>query len=92
MEVSAGSSALPFWQSGWSMVNRPINFGEHEMIKHITEGLVLQAAREWSARKNKSEAITVANASETMAALKGKLKAEDYEEALTELYREYEES
>lgn len=62
------------------------------MIEHITEGLVLQAAREWSARKNKSEAITVASASETMAALKGKLNAEEYEEALAKLYREYEET
>ncbi|RON86767.1 hypothetical protein [Pseudomonas fluorescens] len=62
------------------------------MIERITEGLVIQAAREWSARRNKSEATTVASASETIAALKGKLSTEEYEEALEKLYREYEES
>ncbi|MDT6922722.1 hypothetical protein [Pseudomonas atacamensis] len=62
------------------------------MIERITEGLVMQVAREWAARKNKSEATTVANASETMAALKVKLKEEEYDEALSRLYREYEES
>jgi hypothetical protein len=61
------------------------------MIDRITEGLVVQAAREWAARKNKSDAIAIANASETMAALKIKLSAEEYDEALAKLYREYEE-
>ncbi|MFJ7312936.1 hypothetical protein ACIQVE_09220 [Pseudomonas sp. NPDC098747] len=62
------------------------------MIERITEGLVIQAAREWSARKNKSEATAVANVSETIAALKAQLKTEEYDDALAKLYREYEES
>jgi hypothetical protein len=59
------------------------------MIERITEGLVVQAAREWSARKNKNDAIAVANAQETMMTLKGKLTAEEYAQALEKLYREY---
>lgn len=62
------------------------------MIERITEGLVVQAAREWAARKNKSDATAVANAQETMAALKVKLSTEAYEQALAKLYREYEEA
>ncbi len=62
------------------------------MIERITEGLVVQAAREWAARKNKSDATAVANAQEAMAALKVKLSTEAYEQALAKLYREYEEA
>ena len=62
------------------------------MIERITEGLVAQAAREWAARKNKSDATAVANAYETMAALKAKLNTEEYDQALAKLYRDYEES
>nr|WP_314532427.1 hypothetical protein [uncultured Pseudomonas sp.] len=62
------------------------------MIERITEGLVVQAAREWAARKNKSDAAAVASAEETMVALKAKLDAEEYSHALEKLYREYNES
>ena len=62
------------------------------MIERITEGLVVQAAREWAARKNKSDATAVDNAQETMVALKVKLSTEEYDQALAKLYREYEES
>jgi hypothetical protein len=62
------------------------------MIDRITEGLVMQAARDWAARRDKSDATAVANASETMAALKGKLSKADYDQALIKLYREYEEA
>lgn len=62
------------------------------MIDHITEGLVVQAAREWAARKNKSDAVAVVNAQDTMVALKAKLSEEEYDQALVNLYREYEES
>jgi len=62
------------------------------MTELITESLVIQAAREWSARKNKSETTAVANASQTMAALKAKLSKADYGQALVKLYRGYEES
>jgi hypothetical protein len=62
------------------------------MIERITEGLVVQAAREWAARKNKSDATAVANAQETMVALKVKLSDEDYAQALAKLYHDYEDS
>ncbi|UZE14788.1 hypothetical protein [Pseudomonas sp. B21-053] len=62
------------------------------MIERITESLVVQAAREWAARKNKSDAAAVANAQETMVALKVKLSDEEYAQALAKLYRDYEES
>ncbi|VVO24207.1 hypothetical protein [Pseudomonas fluorescens] len=62
------------------------------MIERITEGLVVQAAREWAARTNKSDATAVANAQDTMVALKVKLTTEEYDQALERLYREYEES
>jgi hypothetical protein len=62
------------------------------MIERITEGLVVQAAREWAARKNKSNTSAVANAQETMVALKVKLSDEEYAQALAKLYRDYEES
>ncbi|MDI2590015.1 hypothetical protein NYP20_16175 [Pseudomonas sp. N3-W] len=62
------------------------------MIERITESLVIQAAREWAARKNKSDVTAAANASETMAALKVKLTEEEYGQALEKLYRDYEQS
>jgi hypothetical protein len=62
------------------------------MIERITESLVVQAAKEWAARKNKSDAAAVANAQETMVALKVKLSDEEYAQALAKLYRDYEES
>jgi hypothetical protein len=62
------------------------------MIERITEGLVVQAARECAARKNESDATAVANAQEAMVALKVKLSSEEYDQALAKLYREYEES
>lgn len=62
------------------------------MIERITEGLVVQAAREWAARRNKSDASAVADAQEKMVAFKVKLSAEEYDQALEKLYREYEAS
>jgi hypothetical protein len=59
------------------------------MIERITEGLVVQVAKEWAARRNKSVATAVANAQETMVALKVKLSTEEYDQALAKLYREY---
>jgi hypothetical protein len=61
------------------------------MIEHITEGLVVQAATEWAARKNKSSIAAVANAQKTMVALKIKLNQGEYNRALEKLYREYNE-
>ncbi len=52
----------------------------------------MQAAKDWAARRKKDDATAIANASETMAALKGKLSKADYDQALAKLYREYEES
>ncbi|MBK5416361.1 MULTISPECIES: hypothetical protein [unclassified Pseudomonas] len=62
------------------------------MIERITEQLVVQAAREWAARKNKSDASAVANAQEKMLTLKFKLTDDEYNRELKKLYREYEKS
>lgn len=62
---------------------------EMEMIERMTEGLVVRAAREWAARTNTSDATAVANAQETMVALKIRLTKEEYDRALEKLYREY---
>ncbi|MGH8346997.1 MAG: hypothetical protein ACRES5_10590 [Pseudomonas sp.] len=62
------------------------------MIERINEGLVIQAAREWAARTNKNDAITVANAQDAIIALKAKLTGEEYDRALERLYRKYNES
>jgi hypothetical protein len=62
------------------------------MIERITEALVVQAAREWAARKNKDDANAVSTAQDAMLKLRFKLSTEEYDQALAKLYREYEES
>ncbi|WP_339545145.1 hypothetical protein [Pseudomonas sp. RA_35y_Pfl2_P32] len=62
------------------------------MIEPITEGLVIQAAQEWAARKNKSPLEAASNAKDTITALRAKLTGEEFEQALDSLYREYNES
>lgn len=62
------------------------------MIDQITEGSVMQAARDWAARRNKDNATALANASATMAVFKKKLSKADYDRALANLYREYQKS
>ena len=62
------------------------------MIERINEELVIQAAREWAARSNKSDASVASNALEAMTALKEKLDDEEYRLALEKLYCEYNQS
>ena len=62
------------------------------MIERINEELVIQAAREWAARSNKSDANAASNALEAMSALKEKLDEEEYRLALEKLYCEYNQS
>ncbi|MDI2589856.1 hypothetical protein POF45_00215 [Pseudomonas sp. 681] len=62
------------------------------MIERITEGVVVQAAREWAARKNTDDATPVGTAQEAMLTLKFKLSSDEYDQELKKLFREYEES
>lgn len=62
------------------------------MIERMNEGLVVQAARDWAVRINKSDANAVANAQETMVVLKIKLTIEESDRALEKLYLEHDES
>ncbi|WP_130908301.1 hypothetical protein [Pseudomonas sp. Sample_16] len=62
------------------------------MIDRINEELVLQAAKEWAARLNKSGALAEESAQQTITALKAKLTGDEYSQALEQLYREYNES
>ncbi len=62
------------------------------MIERITEGLVVQAVREWAARRNQCEANAVASVQKRMISLRGNLSGAEYEQALTKIYLEYNES
>jgi len=62
------------------------------MNSQIDEQSVMRAAKEWACRTGKDEALAVGNASSTMAALKGKLSQDQYQEALENLFRQYNEA
>ena len=59
------------------------------MIERINEEMVIQAAREWAARSNKSDASTASNALEAISTIREKLNDQEYRLALEKLYWEY---
>ncbi|MFI8395968.1 hypothetical protein [Pseudomonas sp.] len=59
------------------------------MTDRTDEQLIVQAAREWAARSNKDAETVVGGAQEVMAALKDKLTPIQYENALSDLLRQY---
>jgi uncharacterized protein (DUF2267 family) len=59
------------------------------MTDRIDEQSIVRAAREWAARSNKDAETVVGGAQEVMAALKDKLTSVQYEKALSDLFRQY---
>ncbi|WP_426160281.1 hypothetical protein [Pseudomonas sp. TSRC2-2] len=59
------------------------------MTDRIDEQSIVRAAREWAARSNKDAETVVGGAQEVMAVLKDKLTPVQYETALIDLYRQY---
>lgn len=59
------------------------------MVDHIDEQSVVRAAKEWAIRSNKSQEEVVVSTYETMSALKAKLTHDQYNNALRNLYYQY---
>lgn len=59
------------------------------MTDRIDEQSIVRAAREWAARSNKNAETVVGGAHEVMAVLREKLTPIQYENALSDLFRQY---